>query len=127
MALLPGYVSPLSSSLEQDTALLASIRRRRRETARHGCEAPFLHIRFDENETHLSEVDMDCAGSIGTDCGKEILCFKSMGDVVELLAVACEEDRSTSRSVSNTDNVTLYILRAVTGWSEGLVEPTVTG
>jgi uncharacterized protein (UPF0262 family) len=69
---------------------------------------------------------MDCAWAIGTDCGKEILCFKSMRDIIKLLAVACEKYRSTSRSISNSDNVALYILRPVSGWSERLIEATVT-
>jgi hypothetical protein len=69
---------------------------------------------------------MDCARSIGTDCRKEVLCFKSMCDIIKLLAVACEKYRSASRSISNTNNVALYILRTVSGWSERLIETTVT-
>lgn len=49
-----------------------------------------------------------------------------MGDVLELLAIACEKNRPTSRSIPNTDNVALYILWTVSGWSERLVESTMT-
>jgi hypothetical protein len=69
---------------------------------------------------------MDSARPVGTDCGKEVLCFQSMSDVIELLAVACEEDCPTSRSVSNTDNITLYVLRTVGGWRERLIEASMT-
>jgi hypothetical protein len=69
---------------------------------------------------------MDCTWSIGADRRKEILCFKSMGDVVKLLAVSCEKNCSASWSISNTDNVTLYILRTVASWGERLVETPVT-
>jgi hypothetical protein len=69
---------------------------------------------------------MDSAGAIGTDGGKEVLRFQSMSDVIKFLAVTCEEDRPTSRSVSNTDNVTLYVLRAVGSWSERLIEASMT-
>lgn len=127
MALFARCIPSFSSSFEQDTALLAPVWRRWRETSRHGCEAPFFHVGFYENESHLSKIDMDGAWSIGADRWKEILCFKSMGDVFKFLAVTCEKDRSTSRSVSNTDNVTLYVLRTVASWRKRLIETTVTG
>jgi hypothetical protein len=69
---------------------------------------------------------MDSAGTIGTDGGKEVLRFQSMSDVIKFLAVACEEDCPASRSVSNTDNVTLYVLMTVESWSERLIEASMT-
>ena len=126
MALFARGVPSLSSSLEKNTALLTSVRRRRRKASRHGCEAPLLHIRFDENKSHLSKVHVDCTGSIGAHCRKEILCFESMGDIVQLLTVASEEDCSASRSVSDTNDIALYILGAVEGWGERLIKTAVT-
>jgi hypothetical protein len=70
---------------------------------------------------------MDCAGPIGPDGGKEVLRFQSMSDVIEFLAVARKEDCPTSRSVSDPNNITLYVLRTVGGGSERLVEAPMTG
>jgi hypothetical protein len=125
MALLARWVPAFPSSFEQDTALLASVWRRWRKTPRHGRKAPLFHVCFYENESHLSKIDVDCARSVGTDCWKEVLRFKAMGDVIELFAIAGEKYRAASRPVSNTDYITLYKLRAVGCWGEGLVETTV--
>ena len=125
MALLTRGVTSLSASLEQYAALLASVWWRRRKASGHGCEAPLLHVCFDENKSHLSEVDVDSAWSIGADCGEEILCFQSMGNVVQLFAIAREKYRPTPGSVADANNVTLNILRTVDGWNERLVESAV--
>jgi hypothetical protein len=126
MTLLVRGVPAFPSSFEQDAALLASVWRGRCKTPRHGCEAPFFHVCFYENESHLSKIDVDCARPVGTDCWKEVLRFQSMGDIIELFAVAGEKYRATSRPVSNADNITLYILWAVGSWGERLIEATVT-
>jgi hypothetical protein len=125
MTLLARCVPAFPAGLEQDTALLASVWRRWRKTPRHGCEAPFFHVCFYENESHLSKIDMDCARSVGTDGWKEVLRFKSMGDVIELFAIAGEKYGAAPRPVSNTDNITLDILRTVGSWGEWLIETTV--
>ena len=125
MALLARRVPAFPSGFEQDAALLASVWRRWRKTSRHGRKAPLFHICFYENEPHLSKIDVDCAGSVGTDGWKEVLRFKAMGDVIELFAIACKKYRAAARPISNTDYITLYILRPVGCWGEGLVETTV--
>ena len=126
MALLTRGVSSLSASLEQYTALLASVRRRGGQASGHGCEAPFLYVCFDENKSHLSEVDVNCAWSIGAYCWEEILCFQSMGNVVQLFAVAREKYRPTPGSVADANNVALDVLGTIDGWNERLVKSAVS-
>lgn len=103
-----------AARIEEDATLFAAIRRRRREAASHRRKTPFFYVSFDEDEARLSKVNMDSAGSVGTNGGKEVVGFQPVGYILELFAVACEEDGSCSRSISNADNVALYI-----GWSVG--------
>jgi hypothetical protein len=70
---------------------------------------------------------MHDAGAIRTDGGEEVLRLEPVDDIVELLAVAREEQGSRARTVADADNVSLNILRAVVRGSEGLVVPSVTG
>jgi len=110
-----------SSRLKQYTPLLASIRWRRRKTARHRRQAPLLHISFDEDEAALTEIDVDGARAICADSGEKVLGFEAMGYIVELLAVAGEEDCASAGAIANTYHVALDIGGAVICGGEGLV------
>jgi hypothetical protein len=50
-----------------------------------------------------------------------------VGDILELLAVASEEDCPRSWSVADTDNVALEEWRSVWGWGKWLVVSAVAG
>ncbi len=66
---------------------------------------------------------MNLAGSVGTNSGEEILRFQAVCYVFQLLAISSKEDGSGSRSVSDSDYVSLQELRAVVGSVERLVVP----
>lgn len=61
------------------------------------------------------------AGPAGADGGEEVLRFQAMGYVVELLAIAREEDGAGAWTIADADNVALNVFRAVGGRGEGLV------
>ena len=119
--------STVSARFKEDTSLLASIRGRGSETARHWRQPPFLNIGFYENESALPEIDVHAARPVCADRGKEILGFEAVGDVVKLFAVAGEEDGARSRTVANANNITLDIFGGVVCRLEGLVEAAMAG
>lgn len=116
-----------SSCLEQDATLLAAVWWRGCKTASHRRQTPFLHIRFDENKSHLSEVDVDVTGSICPHGWKEILTFQVVCNFVQLFTISREEDTSGSRSISYTNDISLHIWRPVGVGRERLVVPSMTG
>lgn len=107
--------------------MLTSIRWGRGETAGHRRQTPFLYVRLNEDKTALPEVDMNRAGAVRADCRKEILGLEAMGYVVELFAVAGEEDCARTRSVPDTYDISLYVLRTVICRSKGLVVAALAG
>lgn len=106
--------------------MLAPIRWRWSKTARHWCQSPFLNIRLDKDEAGLPKVDVYGAWSVGTDCGEEILRFKTMCDVFKFLAVAGEEDGAGSWAIAATDYVALNKGWAVWCGSEWLIVAAVS-
>ena len=44
-----------------------------------------------------------------------------MCNIVQLLAITCEENGARARPVSNTNNIALNVRRSVRSWSERLV------
>ena len=79
------------------------------QTARHRCQPPFLHIRFNEHESGLSEVYVYGTWSVGADGWEEVLRFKAVGYVFEFLAVAGEEDGAGSWTVATANDVALNV------------------
>lgn len=67
------FAYTFAATLEQDATSFAAIRRRRRKTAGHGSQPPFLNICLDEDETKLTKVDVDAARTIGTDSWEEVV------------------------------------------------------
>ena len=118
-------LSAFSPCFQKNTPLLAPIRRWRRKTACHGGQTPFLDIGLYEDEATLAEVDVDRTWTIGSDGGEEILRLETMDNVVELFAVACEEDGASSGSVADAHNVALDVFGPIEGRDKGLVIATV--
>ena len=113
--------------LKQDTTLLTSIRGWWRKTPRHRCQTPFLDIRFDEDEARLAEVDVHGARAVCADGGEEVLSFETVSYIVELFAVASEENGACAGAVADAYHVALDVGRAVGGRCEGLVVAAGTG
>ena len=61
------------------------------------------------------------AGAVGADGGEEVLRLEAVGDVVEFLAVAGEEEGACAGAVADADDVALDVGRAVGSRCEGLV------
>lgn len=116
----------LTTCFQQYAALLTAIRRWGRQASCHGSKAPFLHVGLDENEAHLPEIDMNSAWSVGAHGWEEVLCFQIACNLFEFLAVACEEYATSTRTVADTDYVTLYIFWAIWCPVEGLIVSAVS-
>ena len=113
--------------VEEDTPLFTAIRWRWGETAGHGCETPLLDVGLDEDEARLSEVDVHGARPVGAHGWEEVLRFETVGDVLELLAVAGEEEGSSAGAVTDADYVALDVLRSVGCGGERLVVAALAG
>lgn len=111
----------ISACLQQYATMLASVRWRRRKTARHWSKAPFLHVRFDEDETALAEIYVDGTWSVRADGGKEVLGLQTVSYIIELLAVAREEYTTGPGSIADAYYVALDVFWTVICWSERLV------
>lgn len=70
---------------------------------------------------------MHVARAVGADGGEEVLRLEAVGDVVELFAVAGEEDGARAGAVADSYNVALDVGGAVGGRCEGLVVTAGTG
>lgn len=116
-------ISILGSALEQDATLLRTVRRRWRKAASYWRESPLLDVGLDEVEACLAEVDVDSGRTVGADSREEVLRLETVDNLLELLAIAGEEDSARSRSVSDAYNVTLNEGRAIGCCVEGLVVP----
>lgn len=115
-------VTVFSASLQQDAAGFGTIWGWGCQRPSHGCETPFLHISFDENESSLAEVDVDSRGSVGADSGEEILVLQSMAYIIQLLAVPSEENATCSGTVPAAYDIALDNLWPVRCMVERLVE-----
>jgi hypothetical protein len=63
----------LTARLEEDAALLTAIGWGRGQAAGHRGQTPFLDVAFDEDESHLTKVDVNGTGSVGANRGEEVL------------------------------------------------------
>jgi hypothetical protein len=71
---------------------------------------------------------MDDARPVGADRREEVLRLDAVDYILQLLAVAGEEDGAGAGTISATNNVALYYRGAVGCWVEGLVEsPAAVG
>lgn len=70
---------------------------------------------------------MHGARAVCADSGEEVLGFETVGYVVELFAVASEEDGARAGAVANSYNVALDVGGAVGGRCEGLIVAAGTG
>ena len=62
---------------------------------------------------------------LGAHSGEEVLCLETVRHIIELLAVASEEDCSSARPVTNADDVSLDVCGTVCGRGERLVVATI--
>ena len=62
-----------SACFKEYTALFTSVWRWRRQTPSHRCQPPFFYVRFYEDKPALAEIDMNGAGTVGTDRWEEVL------------------------------------------------------
>jgi hypothetical protein len=119
------FPDALASRVQKNRSLLTAIWRRGSQAASLRGKAPFLHIGLDEDESHLSKVDMNLARSLSADRGEEVLRFETVCDIVQFLAVTGEEDGTSARPVPDSYNITLDICGTVSGRCEGLVVASV--
>jgi len=112
--------------LQENAALLAAVRWRRREAASHRRKAPLFDVCFYKHKPTLTKVDVYSTRAVSAHRWEEILTFEPMGHIIQFLAVACKEHRACARSIPNANHVTLYVLRPVWSWVERLVIPSVT-
>lgn len=111
----------LTAGFEQDAALLTTVWWGRGEAARHGGETPFLHIGFNEHESHLTKIHVDRTRTVGTNGWEQVLGAVIVNHILKLLAVAREEDRSRSRSITDPDHVALEEWGSIWGGCEWLI------
>lgn len=101
--------------------MLAAVGWWRRQTARHGSQAPFLDICLDKDESRLPKVDMHSAWTVRTHCWEKILRLETMSYVLELLPIPSEKNRACPRPITHSNYITLYYLRSVSWGVEGLI------
>lgn len=101
------YIAVLVASLEEDAALLRTIRRWWRKRACDGSKTPLLDVGFNEDETSLSEVDMHNSWTDGADGREEVGRLQTVDNLLKFLTVAGEEDGASTRAVAYADNVAL--------------------
>lgn len=70
---------------------------------------------------------MNSAGPVGSHCRKEVGSFNAVDDVFELLAVAGEENGTGSGSVSDPNNIALYVWGSIWRSVKRLIVPPVAG
>src|SRR4051794_35007330 len=92
----------LGPGLEKNASGFRSVRRRRSQRACHRGKTPLLHICLDEHETGLTEIDVNNARPVRADGWEEVLGLEAVHDIIQLLAIACEEDGPRPWSVSDT-------------------------
>lgn len=125
MSMLPTLQSsvplPPTALLQQYTSRLTAVWWGWRQTPGHGRQPPFLDIRFYEHETALAKVDVDVTRAVCANCRKEILGFETVRDIIELFAIAREEDGARSGAVADTNDIAGCVGRAVLRGREWLV------
>ena len=115
------FPDSFASRIQKNRSLFAAVRWGRSQATCLWGKTPFLYVGFNEDESHLSEVDMYLTRSLSANRGKEVLSLESMRNIVEFLAVTGEEDCSCARSVTNSNNIALDVGRSVSRGCEGLV------
>jgi hypothetical protein len=105
--------------LEQDAASLRTIRRRRRERSHHRRESPFLDVRFDEDESSLTEVDVHAARAVRADRRKHVALVEPDKGILELFPVPSEEDSSGPRTIADAECVAFEQRRSVRSGGKG--------
>jgi hypothetical protein len=119
VCLLPLSLTP---SLKKDAPLLAPVRRGRCQATRHRSQTPFFDVCLNEDETHLTKVDMYSTRTVCADGGEEVLSLQVVRKLVQLLAIPGEEDTACPGSIAYPNDVSLYVGRPEGRGSERLIE-----
>lgn len=105
--------SAFSSRFEQNASLFTPIRWGRGEAASHWGQSPFLDIAFDEHKAHLPKIDMNAAGTVGSDGREKVLRPVVMCHILKFLPVASEEYCARPGSVAHSNDIALEQRRTV--------------
>lgn len=119
------FSNAFATGVQENRALFAPVGRWRCQAASLRSKTPLLHVGFNENESHLSEIDMHLARSLSTDGREEVLSLEAMCNIVKFLAVAGEENGSGAGPVANSNDVSLDICWSISGGCERLVVASV--
>jgi len=84
---------------------MATVSGRWSEGTDHGSQSPLLDVRFDKDETCLTEVDVDRRRTVRGDGWEEVVFRQTDVGIFELLAVPGEEDSSGAGPVADPENV----------------------
>ena len=90
------------ASGKEDTTAFRTVRRRWGKCSNTWCQAPLLDVGFDENESSLTKVYVDTAGSIGAHGREQVVVHKSGECVIHLPAVPGVEHCSGAGTVTDT-------------------------
>lgn len=115
------FAHAFPSAFQKNAALFAAVGWRRSQRASLRCESPLLHVRLDEHEAHLTEVDVNVGWTIGADRREEVLTLEPVCHVLKSFAVASEENCAGPWAVSYAYHISLHEGRRVIGTVEGLV------
>jgi hypothetical protein len=107
------FPDSFTTRIQEYRALLTTVRWWWSQTTCLWSKTPFLHVGFNENKSHLSEVYVDLAGPLSTNSREEVLRLETVCDIVQLLAVASEKDRAGARPVANSNDISLNICRSI--------------
>ena len=102
------FTNAFPASFKQNAPLFAAVWWRWSKRACLRCKTPLLHVGLDENESHLTEVDVYIGRSIGANSREVVLALETVCDVLEPLAVACEENSSSSWAIAYTNHIALH-------------------
>jgi hypothetical protein len=93
---------------EQNAAAFTAIRWWGRQSAYTWGQTPLLYVGLDENKAALSKIDMQAAGTVGANGGKEVITVEPNKRILEFPTVACEKNCPASWSIANTNDVSFF-------------------
>lgn len=113
------------AAFKKNASLFAAVRGRGCKAACHGGQTPLFDVCFNEDEPHLAKVHVHIARTSGSDSREEVLGLETMRHILQLSAVTCEEDSTSARSVTYTNNIALLVDGGIVGAGEWLIVPAL--
>jgi len=95
----------VAPSREEDAASFATVRWRRGKRSNHRSKSPLLHVRFNKDKTGLSEIDMNTAWPICTQCREKIPTGETSECILGFTTISREENCAVPRPVSDADHI----------------------